>query len=266
MRYLLVLARFFATCGCLAIVVSLMALPAAHAALPEVTDIAAKLHARATGDAYQTVRGLAICVQTAKGDWFPWYAAHPDLREAPRAQCRVPAGAKFIYPMVPLAWKPCFKGCATFSGATRIVWQPSGLGDLCGYMFGDYYSVTRPDGHRQKFYVFVRLSKPRSVRFNACPFDHWKRTAMAFQYASVVPLFSVALDDGTSIVWYSYNNAHPVLLRMRGVPSAPWTNHGDVFILPPEAIAPELAAAGDQPYARYAALQSALQSLKEAGK
>lgn len=70
-----------------------------------VTDIGTELRIRDLLDAYQTARGIAICVKTAEG-WFPWYVSHPRESTPPAATCRVPAGAASITPEVMMGGRP----------------------------------------------------------------------------------------------------------------------------------------------------------------
>lgn len=249
------------------LVATLGILPAlgANATSPAVTDVAAELHVREVDDAYQTSRGIAICVMTAEG-WFLWYMAHPHEHQAPTPRyCRLPAGAKDIAPMIQMGPTPYYAGGlrpAAFSGATSIVFNPGGPGAHCASLFSSYYVVTLPDGRKYGFYVIVRLAKPFTVSYISCEDRNLRATPFVVQFGELGVLNSVDAGNGTSILWFpSRRAAVPVILQVRGIPATAWASGNNVFLIPRSVLGPKLAAAGDDSSRRYQALLSVIRSI-----
>lgn len=249
----------------LAAMLAILSAANAEAAPPAVTDIAAELHARAIGHAYQTSRGLAICVESAKGEWFLWYAAHPNEGETLMSHCVAPARSHGIFPMVRML--PPFGKADTpsFSGATSIEYTAdpiqSGWPDDqrgCGPLFPWFLVVTRPDGRRRGFYVIVRIADPWRRDFSRCRWAGGRPATITRQYDDVVTIESVDAGDGTSVLWS--HDRTPILLRVRAIPTSAWTSDGNVFIVPYSVLGPQLQAAGWDSLRRNEAVLSVIRS------
>jgi len=239
----------------------------AETAPPAVTDIAAELHARAIGNAYQTSRGLAICVESPKGEWFLWYAAHPDKGEASTRRCVPPEHSHGIFPTVRMLPPIGVADPPSFSGATSIEYAAdllqSGEPDdqrSCGPLFPWYLVVTRPEGRRNGFYVIVRVAAPWRRDFTSCQWAGGRPATITRQYVEVVSIESMDDGDGTSILWS--HDRTPVLLRLRAIPSTPWTSDGRVFIVPYSVLGPKLQRAGWNNLTRNEEVLSVIRSTK----
>jgi hypothetical protein len=249
-----------------ALAAMLAVLPAANAAAaPAVTDIAAKLHARAIGDAYQTSRGLAICAETPKGGWLLWYAAHPNEGVASARSCVPPAYSRSIFPMVRMLPPLGVADTPSFSGVTSIEYTAdpilSGQPDDqrgCGPLFPWYLVVTQPEGRRKEFYVIVRVAEPWGRHFAGCQWTDGRPVTITRRYIEVVTIERMDGGDGTSILWS--HNRTPVLLRVRAIPSFPWTSDGNVFIVPHSVLGPKLQATGSDSPTRNEAVLSVIRS------
>lgn len=236
-----------------------------NATQPAVTDVQAKLHIRNLTYAYQTVQGLAICARTDRG-WILWYAASPHERAAPASTCRVPIGANVITPDVIIAGKDGW-AMPTFDGAVSIragydAWSGDDL-YICQRAFSPYYIVTFPNGETRAFYVIVPFAEPETLNFSMCEWNQFKPAMVTFRYGTVRTLESVDVGAGTTILWDSGGGYHPtpILLRVRRLPSKPWTSDGHVYIIPRRFLEQKFAAAGDDQRAQYDAIVSVIRSL-----
>lgn len=236
-----------------------------NAMLPAVTNVQAELHAHDLGYAYETARGLAICVRTDKG-WILWRAGSPHERTAPASACRAPNGASIITPDVIMAGQHGW-AMPTFGGAMSIrakydAWSGEEV-RTCQRAFSPYYVVTYPNGKKQAFYVIARLAEPEKLNFSLCSWNSGRPPMVTFRYGTINVLQSVDIGGGATILWADGGGYHPtpVLLRVRRLPSTPWTSNGQIYIIPRRFLEAKFIAAGDDQRARYEAVVSVIRSL-----
>jgi hypothetical protein len=135
----------------------------------------------------------------------------------------------------------------------------------CGPNLPYYYTVMYPSGDSYSFYLIVRLKRPvvppisRFCQIVGEGEDVEPGRERIYQFYFEDEGFMRSIDTGngtTLLIDESSNAVEPVLLAVRSLPSAVWSSHDNVFIVPRDRLLPLLDKAGSDSTKRIQALTS----------